>query len=62
MLKKNYMNHMERKHFTTSLDEQLIKAIKKLAIDLDTNANTLIEEGINYLLKKYNKPPPKDDK
>ena len=53
MLKKNYMNYMERKHFTTSLDEKLIKAIKKLAIDLDTNVNTLIEEGIKYLLKKY---------
>jgi hypothetical protein len=53
---------MERKHFTTSLDEKLIKAIKKLAIDLDTNVNTLIEEGIKYLLSKYDKShvkPPK---
>jgi len=46
---------MPRKHFTTSLDEKLLKDIKKLAIDLDRTVNDLLEEGIKYLLKKYEK-------
>ena len=46
---------MPRKHFTTSIDEKLLKEIKKLAIDLDRSVNTLFEEGIKYLLKKYEK-------
>jgi len=46
---------MPRKHFTTSIDEKLLKEIKKLAIDLDRTVNDLLEEGIKYLLKKYEK-------
>ena len=46
---------MSRKHFTTSLDEELLKEIKKLAVDLDCSVNDLLEEGIQYLLKKYKK-------
>ena len=46
---------MPRKHFTTSLEEDLLKSIKKLAIDLDRPANDLLEEGIKYLLKKHKK-------
>ena len=46
---------MLRKHFTTSLNQDLLKAIKKLAIDLDRSVNDLLEEGIDYLLKKYKK-------
>jgi len=46
---------MPRKHFTTSLDEKLLKAIKKLAIDLNCSVNDLLEEGVKYLLKKYEK-------
>ena len=46
---------MPRKHFTTSLDENLLKDIKKLAIDLGCAVNDLLEEGIEYLLKKYGK-------
>ena len=49
---------MPRKHFTTSLDETLLKAIKKLAIDLNRSVNDLLEEGIEYLLKKYEKNSP----
>jgi 5'(3')-deoxyribonucleotidase len=33
----------------------LLKEIKKLAIDLDRTVNDLLEEGIEYLLKKYKK-------
>jgi len=46
---------MPRKHFTTSLDEKLLKAIKKLAIDLNCTVNDLLEEGVRYLLKKHEK-------
>jgi hypothetical protein len=46
---------MPRKKFTTSLDIELLKKLKKLAIDLDLNANDLIEEGMKYILKKYEK-------
>jgi hypothetical protein len=44
---------MDKKKFTTTLDETLIKAIKKLAIDLGLSANDLIEEGMRSVLKKY---------
>jgi hypothetical protein len=46
---------MERKPFTTSLNTDLLKAIKKLAIDLDKNVNDVIEEAFEILLKKYEK-------
>jgi hypothetical protein len=44
---------MAKKKFTTTLDEALIRAIKKLAIDLGLSANDLIEEGMRSILKKY---------
>jgi len=44
---------MGKKKFTTTLDEALIKQIKKLAIDLGLSANDLIEEGMRSVLKKY---------
>jgi hypothetical protein len=44
---------MSKKKFTTTLDETLIKEIKKLAIDLGRSANQLIEEGSRLVLKKY---------
>ena len=46
---------MKRKQFTTTIKEDRLKAIKKLAIDLDRSVNDLLEEGIEYLLKKYEK-------
>ena len=45
--------HMSKKKFTTTLDETLIKEIKKLAIDIGRPANDLIEEGIRLVLNKY---------
>jgi len=44
---------MPRKHFTTSLDEGLLKKVKKLAIDLDRPVNDMLEEAIKWLLEKY---------
>jgi hypothetical protein len=46
---------MKRKPFTTTIKEDSLKNIKKLAIDLDRTVNDLLEEGIEYLLKKYGK-------
>jgi len=52
---------MERKRrsFTTRLDQELIKKIQKLAIDLRCNANDLIEVGMRMVLKE---PPEKPKK
>ena len=44
---------MSRKNINTTLDEDLYKKIKVLAIKLDKNANDLIEEGMEYILNKY---------
>lgn len=46
---------MSKKKFTTTLDQVLIKDVKKLAIDLGLSANELIEEGIQLVLKKYSR-------
>ena len=49
----------ERKPFTTSLNVPILKDVKKLAIDLDKGINDLLEEAMQDLLKKYEKPQPK---
>lgn len=49
----------ERKPFTTSLNVPILKDVKKLAIDLDKGVNDLLEEAMQDLLKKYEKPQPK---
>ena len=43
----------KRRTFTTTLDEQLIKEAKILAIRLDKNLNDLIEETLRAILKKH---------
>ena len=50
---------MDRKTFTTTIEEGALKSIKKLAIDLDRDVNDLLEEAIKYLLQKYEKHQPK---
>ncbi len=49
----------KRRPFTTTIQEDSLKNIKKLAIDLDRPVNNLFEEAIEWLLKKYyrNKEP-----
>ena len=47
---------MKRKQFTTTIKEDAHKDIKKLGIDLDRSVNDLLEEAIEWLLKKYEKP------
>jgi hypothetical protein len=46
---------MARKNMTTSIENDLQKEIKKLAIDLERPFNDLIEEALRGLLKKYEK-------
>lgn len=46
---------MARKNINTTLDENLYKQIKLLAINKNVKANDLIEEGMKYILKKYEK-------
>ena len=47
---------MERKTITTSLEVELVKLVKHLAVDTDKNFNELLEEALQDLLKKYKKP------
>ena len=47
---------MARKQFTTSLDEDLLKRTKKLAIDLNCDTNDLIEQGMAYILDNVKLP------
>lgn len=44
---------MARKNLTTSIENDLQKEIKKLAIDLERPFNDLIEEALTNLLEKY---------
>ncbi len=44
---------MPRKNMTTSIENDLQKEAKKLAIDLERPFNELIEEALRDLLKKY---------
>ncbi len=44
---------MARKNMTTSIENDLQKEAKKLAIDLERPFNDLIEEALRDLLKKY---------
>ena len=46
---------MKRKQFTTTLREDYLKKIKILAVEKDKGANDLLEEAIEWLLKKYEK-------
>lgn len=42
-----------RKNINTTLDKELYDKIRILAIQTGKNANDLIEEGMEYVLKKY---------
>jgi len=53
---------MERTKYTTNIRSDLLKELKKLAIDLDKRHNELLEEAIEDLLRKYGRFNDKDDK
>ena len=46
---------MEKKMFSTLINNDLLKEFKKLAIDLERPANDILEEAMKDLLKKYEK-------
>jgi post-segregation antitoxin (ccd killing protein) len=46
---------MARKPLSTTIDNDLIKSAKKLAIDLERQLNDVLEEAIQDVLKKYKK-------
>ena len=46
---------MARKNITSSIETELIKSLKHLAVDAEKALNDLLEEAIKDLLKKYEK-------
>lgn len=54
--------NMEKKMFTTQLNNDLLKEFKKLAIDLERPINDILEEAIKDFLKKNEKKPTKPNK
>ena len=50
---------MARKNITSSIEIELIKKLKYLAVDTERPLNNLLEEAIRDLLKKYEKKPKK---
>ncbi len=45
----------KRKTYGLSLDPDLMKEVKHLAVDEDRNVNEMLEEGMRLLLQKYKK-------
>ncbi|MFC1868062.1 ribbon-helix-helix domain-containing protein [Thermodesulfobacteriota bacterium] len=46
---------MEKKMFSTLINNDLLKEFKKLAIDLERPINDILEEAMKDFLKKYEK-------
>lgn len=46
---------MARKNINTTIDEDLYKEIRMLALKKGVNANDLIEEGMRYILEREGK-------
>ena len=46
---------IQRKTFSTRVDEKKIKALKHLAVDTDKSLGVLLEEAIADLVRKYEK-------
>lgn len=46
---------MARKNINTTLDEELYKNIRILALQKGINANDLIEEGMKLIIERENK-------
>jgi len=43
----------QKKTFSTRIDEDVLKALKHLAVDTDKSLGKLLEEAIRDLIKKY---------
>lgn len=46
----------QKKTFSTRIDDDLLKALKHLAVDTEKSIGALLEEAIEELIKKYSKP------
>ena len=46
----------QKKTCSTRIDDDLLKALKHLAVDTDKSIGELLEEAIAELLRKYSKP------
>ena len=44
---------MGRKAINTTIDEEIMKKIKYLALEKNCKINDLIEEGLLFILEKY---------
>jgi len=51
------MTDTKRIPFTTTLNKDLIKKLKLLAVERETAVNVLIEEAVNQYLEKPTKKP-----
>jgi hypothetical protein len=49
----------KRVHYTTTLQQDLLKRLKFLSIEENKRQNDLLEEAIRDLLEKYEKKPSK---
>jgi predicted transcriptional regulator len=49
----------KRKFYNTTIDQDLLKALKILAVEKNQRQNDLLEEAIEDLLKKYADKPKK---
>jgi predicted transcriptional regulator len=43
----------QKKTFSTRIEQDILKALKHLAVDMDKSLGALLEEAIIDLLKKY---------
>ena len=46
----------QKKTFSTRIDVDCLKALKHLAVDEDKSIGVLLEEAIEELIKKYERP------
>ncbi len=54
------MKKKNRKMFATPLDQDLLKALKHLAVEENRRLNDLLEEAMRDLLRKYGHPVPEE--
>jgi predicted transcriptional regulator len=45
----------QKRTFSTRIDDDLLKALKHLAVDTDKSLGDLLEEAIAELIRKYSK-------
>ena len=51
----NFLSMGQKRTFSTRIDDELLKALKHLAVDTDKSLGDLLEEAIAELIRKYSK-------